>query len=233
MASDKQIAANRRNSLQSTGPTSVPGKAAASMNALKTGIHAKSVIIPTEKASDLQQLTDEYYAAYQPATPVARGLIDDLIRCEWTLRRLDSSEASLWNYQNDQSIRPVPNEHRQGKILGSNAKTLAAIQRRIDSTRRGRDRALEALRKLASQPLTAPKPQPEAIPDPVTPSSETTSQPIGFVPSLSPQAPAPTVELSPDSHPTPFHTAEIARSNPQAHTEPETINPSDLTVSKY
>src|SRR6185369_16448069 len=141
MSSQRQIEANRRNSQKSTGPTSVAGKAASSMNALKTGIHAKSVIIPGEKAADLQQLIDEYYAAYQPATPIARDLVDDLIRSAWTLRRLDTSEASLWNYQNDQTIRPIPESHRQGRVVSQNMKTLGAIQRRIDATRRGRDRA--------------------------------------------------------------------------------------------
>ena len=117
MPSEKQLAANRHNALKSTGPTSAAGKAASCMNALKTGIHAKSVIIPGEKAADLQQLIDEYYDAYQPATPIARDLVDDLIRSAWTLRRLDTSEASLWNYQNDQSFRPVPDAHRQGKVV--------------------------------------------------------------------------------------------------------------------
>jgi hypothetical protein len=146
------------------------------MNALKTGIHAKSVVIPCEKAADLQQLTDEYYACYQPATPIARGLVDDLIRCEWTLRRLDTSEASLYHYQNDQSFRPVPKEHQQGKVVAQTMKTLAAIQRRLDATRRGRDRALQQLRELAAKPLSMPAPLPEP-----TPIDSSTSREIGFV----------------------------------------------------
>ena len=160
MPSEKQIAANRRNALKSTGPTSVAGKVASSMNALKTGIHAKSVIIPGEKAVDLQQLIDEYYAHYQPDSPVARDLLDDLIRTAWTLRRLDTSEASLWNYQHDDSFRPVPKEHRQGKVVSQNMKTLAALQRRLDSTRRGRDRALKLLREHSTNPIPVPAPVP-------------------------------------------------------------------------
>ena len=115
MASDKQIAANRRNSLKSTGPTSVAGKAASSMNALKTGLRAKSLIIPGESAKDLQQLIDEYYAAYQPATPAARGLVDDLIRSEWTLRRLDTSEASLWQLPERRELPPRPQSPPPGQ----------------------------------------------------------------------------------------------------------------------
>ena len=195
MPSEKQIAANRRNAQKSTGPTSVAGKAASSMNALKTGIHAKSVIIPGEKAADLQLLIDEYYTAYQPDTPVARDLVDDLIRSAWTLRRLDTSEASLWSYQNAQSFRPVPKEHQQGKVVTQNAKTFLALQRRVDSTRRGRDRALDALHRLDRNPLPAPQTQPEAALPPATPEPPTTSTPIGFVLPPSPSTP-PTPTMS-------------------------------------
>ena len=189
MPSEKQIAANRRNAQKSTGPTSVVGKAASCMNALKTGIHAEAVIIPGETAADLQQLIDEYYTEYQPATPQTRGLVDDLIRAEWTLRRLDTSEASLWNYQTAESFRPVPKEHQQGKVLAQNMKTLGAIQRRIDSTRRGRDRALEQLRQLGCHPIPVEPFQTEVVPDLPTPEPPITCTQIGFVPPPSPATP--------------------------------------------
>ena len=72
MSSQRQIEANRRNAQKSTGPTSVTGKAASSMNALKTGIHAKSLVLPSEKLADLEQLIEEYYNRHNPATPEAR-----------------------------------------------------------------------------------------------------------------------------------------------------------------
>jgi cupin superfamily acireductone dioxygenase involved in methionine salvage len=58
------------------------------MNALKTGIHAKSLVLPSEKLADFEQLIDEYYQRHRPTSPEARLFVDDLIRCEWTLRRL-------------------------------------------------------------------------------------------------------------------------------------------------
>ena len=69
MATIKQIEANRRNAQKSTGPTSVTGKAASSMNALKSGIHAKSLLLPSEKLADLEQLIEEYYNHHNPTTP--------------------------------------------------------------------------------------------------------------------------------------------------------------------
>ena len=50
MASQKQTEANRLNAQKSTGPRSPEGKAASSMNALKSGIDAKSQIIRAASA---------------------------------------------------------------------------------------------------------------------------------------------------------------------------------------
>ena len=100
MSTLRQIEANRRNAQKSTGPTSVTGKAASSMNALKTGIHAKSLVLPSEKLADLEQLIADYYRHHRPASPDACSFVDDLIYCEWTLRRMRLAETQMWQYQN-------------------------------------------------------------------------------------------------------------------------------------
>ncbi len=117
MSTLRQIEANRRNAQKSTGPTSVTGKAVSSMNAPKTGIHAKSLVLPSEKLADLEQLIEEYYNHHQPASPEARLLLDDLINCEWTLRRLHAAEAQAWKHQDSNSYRG-PEKYPLGKSAG-------------------------------------------------------------------------------------------------------------------
>jgi hypothetical protein len=78
MASQKQLLANRLNAKKSTGPSSVEGKARSSMNALKTGIDARSQTIPSEPISQLEDLTDDYYKRFCPTTPEQRMLVDTL-----------------------------------------------------------------------------------------------------------------------------------------------------------
>lgn len=51
MATEKQIAANRRNALKSTGPRTPEGKARSRWNALKHGILAKAVVAPPYRVS--------------------------------------------------------------------------------------------------------------------------------------------------------------------------------------
>ena len=183
MSTVRQIEANRRNSEKSTGPTSVTGKAVASMNALKTGIHAKSLVLPSEKLADLEQLIDEHYQRHHPASPEARLFVDDLIRCEWTLRRLDAAETQMWQYQSDDRFRD-PQKYPLGYAASCNPGTFTKLQYRVDATRR----AIQALEKLKAETAAAPAPIPvvePALPAPVptslNPSPQTTSPQIGFV----------------------------------------------------
>src|SRR5579875_1846690 len=50
--SEARLAANRRNALFSTGPTSEAGKAISCLNALKTGLTGQTVMLPTEDAAE-------------------------------------------------------------------------------------------------------------------------------------------------------------------------------------
>src|SRR5471030_981242 len=106
MSSQAQINANRLNSQKSTGPTSPEGKAACSLNALKSGIHAESHIIPGENRAELEALTAVFLLEFQPTGPNQVALVDTLIAAEWTQRRLRRIEAELWNSR-DESLDPT------------------------------------------------------------------------------------------------------------------------------
>jgi len=169
----------------------VTGKAASSRNALKTGLHAKSLLLPDEKLADLQLLIDEYYQSHHPAAPEARCLLDDLIRCEWMLRRFDRVEAEMWPYQQQDSYR-VEENYPLGKSASQHPSTFSKLQYRIDTTRRARDRALKSLQQLEAQPAPVPEPA-------LSPSPQITSPQIGFVlpiPFDIPPAPQTAPELS-------------------------------------
>jgi hypothetical protein len=220
-----QIEANRRNAQKSTGPTSVTGKAASSMNALKSGLHAKSLVLPSEKLADLEDLIDAYYRHHRPASPDACGFVDDLIRCEWTLRRLDRAETQMWRFQSEDTFGD-PEKFPLGKAATYNPNSFSKLQYRIDATRRARDRALLALEKLQAKAAAAPVPgtdktdmsfrrslletrcQPclspvSPAPDPPTliPSPLTTFPRIGFVPPTTPDAPSQPVPAPPNLDP--------------------------------
>ena len=62
MTSTKQIEANRRNSLKSTGPRTPEGKAVASLNNLRHGLRARTVVLPGEKPEEFHQLCNDLEA---------------------------------------------------------------------------------------------------------------------------------------------------------------------------
>jgi hypothetical protein len=163
------------------------------MNALKTGIHAKSLVLPTEKLADLEQLIGEYYQRHHPATPEARALVDDLVYGEWLKRRLRVAETQLWVYDHQQSCRPH-DKLPLGQTAASRGKSFAQLQWRMECTRRATERAIQDLKLLEAEP-EAPAPEPPDPEPPSLPSSpETTSPEIGFVletPSAAPLQPAP------------------------------------------
>jgi hypothetical protein len=161
------------------------------MNALKTDIHAQSLVLPIENPADLEALIDEYYRHYRPASPLARAFVDDLIRCEWHLRRFDNAETEMWQYQN-QNTYGDEEEFPLGQSCTCHPGSFSKLQYRIDATRRARTRALQALEKLQAEPAPAPpvEPDPPALCAPsLTHSPQTTSPQIGFVPSISARSP--------------------------------------------
>ena len=127
------------------------------MNALKTGIYGQSLVLPSEDFADLDQLTEDYYQHHQPATPDARCFVDDLIYCEWMLRRLRAAETQAWQYQSDNKYSD-PQKYPLGQSATCHATTFSKLQYRLDATRRARWRALDALAKLKA----APAPDPDA-----------------------------------------------------------------------
>ena len=203
MSTLRQIEANRRNAQKSTGPTSVTGKAASSMNALKTGIYAKSLVLPSENLADLEQLIGEYYESHHPTTPETRALVDDLIYGEWLKRRLRAAETQIWAYDHQENYRPDP-KYPLGQTAASRGKAFAQLQWRIECTRRASRQALQDLQQL--QAATHHAPVPSQVPDPAGASSinhsiQNTSPQIGFVPAAPPAPPpdASPMPLSPTS----------------------------------
>ena len=198
MSSQRQIEANRRNAQKSTGPTSVTGKAVSSMNALKSGIHAKSLVLPSEKLADLEQLIDDYYQRHNPDSPEARLYLDEVIHCEWLLRRYRAAETQMWQYQ-AQSAYADEQRYPLGKSATGHSTPFSKLQYRVDATRRAYQRSLKALKELQAEAAAAPAPEPAGQPS-LNPSPQTTSPQIGFVPAY-PLAAPPQPALDPDLPP--------------------------------
>jgi len=94
--SDARLAANRANAALSTGPTSLEGKAKSSLNAVKTGLTGRTVLLSTDDAAVYQQHLDRHFSQYQPATDEERALIQAIGDTEWRLLRIAPLEAGIY-----------------------------------------------------------------------------------------------------------------------------------------
>src|SRR5205814_4796660 len=97
----KQIEANRRNALQSTGPTSVNGKHASRRNALRHGFTAETVLEPLENLEEYRTFEAAILSEYLPQTPVEQELVHRLASLFWRLRRAALVETGLLRMQGE------------------------------------------------------------------------------------------------------------------------------------
>ena len=182
MATISQIEANRRNALKSTGPRTPEGQAVSRLNALKTGIDARSQVIPGESPEDLETLALDYHHRFHPAAPEQSFLVDTLIQSEWLLRRYRKVEAQLWTYELAALLTPNK-KCSLGQAFNRGCDTFTRLQRRIDSAERNYHRALDKLQRFQSAPVPA-GPVPAPAEAPAEPASQPEVEP----------APAPQVE---------------------------------------
>ena len=106
MASDRQIAANRRNALHSRGPQTAEGRAHSRRNALKHGLTARSLILEGERATQFEELRTELITTYAPHGLVEEQLVDVMAGLLWRLRRVPALEAAAFAWMQRCHQRP-------------------------------------------------------------------------------------------------------------------------------
>jgi len=123
MTSLRQIEANRRNALKSTGPRTEAGKEQSRRNAYRHGLTAETVITCLEDIEDYKAFEATIIADYDPETAVERELVLRLASLLWRSRRAILIESGLFAIQAE-----VVRDRRRRR----NARTVAPrLERRI------------------------------------------------------------------------------------------------------
>jgi hypothetical protein len=99
MTSFRQIEANRRNAIRSTGPNTEEGKRRSRQNAIRHGLCAETVIENVEDVEDYRAFEAAVIADYDAQTAVERELVLRLASLLWRLRRATSIETDLLRIQ--------------------------------------------------------------------------------------------------------------------------------------
>ena len=141
MATPAQIAANRANSLKSTGPRSAEGKSA-------------SIVIPGEDPADYDALRADYLHEYRPQSASESFHVDTMLRADWHKRRLQNVEADLYRTV----LAESPGNPLAAVLLAESpaAKLLLRVQRQIAAFERTWYRANAELRRARAEAEPAP-----------------------------------------------------------------------------
>ncbi len=145
MTTQKQIEANQRNSLKSTGPVTVTGRAIVAQNAAKHGLLSAKVPIDEEEREGFLIFAAELHQLFMPANALECILVDRIISNAWRLRRIIHIETltlakSLHTSWGAGSYQDV--------FMGNTGQAMAVLSRYERSLENGLFRALKELKEI-------------------------------------------------------------------------------------
>jgi hypothetical protein len=94
--SPAQLAANRANSQLSTGPTTPEGKSRSSLNAVKTGLTGRTVLLPSDDAAAYEKHILDWFEELGPVGPRECALAQSLADNAWRVLRLPALEMAIF-----------------------------------------------------------------------------------------------------------------------------------------
>jgi hypothetical protein len=102
--------ASRINGAKSNGPKTEDGRRAASLNAVKHGLTAETVVLPNESEEEYQAELHGYLQHFAPANKPEADLVLQLASAQWRLARYTAVETSLFDIQMEKSCKYVDKE---------------------------------------------------------------------------------------------------------------------------
>jgi hypothetical protein len=155
MSTAAQIAANQKNAQLSTGPTSEPGKAKSSLNAVKSGLTGRTVLLPGDDAALYQAHISHFVEHYAPVGDDERNLVQSLADTEWRLLRIPALEMGIYAVGRLEFAGSFANQDEAVRKHLIEAQVFLAYQRQLNNLsiqenrlRRQRDKDTAALREL-------------------------------------------------------------------------------------
>jgi hypothetical protein len=159
MSSEAQIHANRANALHSTGPTSSTGRAKSSLNAVKTGLTGRTVLLPGDDAAAYQAHVQRFQDRHKPVAGEEQNLVQSLADTEWRLLRIPALEMGIYalgrlelaekfTKEQDESVRNALIETQTYLTYQRQLNNLSVQENRL---RRQREKDLAQLKELQTK----------------------------------------------------------------------------------
>ena len=184
-----RLAANRRNAQLSTGPNSITGKAHSSLNALKTGLTGRTVLLPGEDVDVYQNFVGSIIRKFRPVGLRECELVQAIADTRWRLARISSLEANIYSLAQIELADLFPDHAPHIRAALIDAKTFLVYNRQLNNLSIHENRLQRRLEKdlaeLCSLQADRPKSAPQnAIRKPGSPYNNphdaSTGLPDGF-----------------------------------------------------
>ena len=94
--SPAQLAANRANAQLSTGPRTPEGKAKSSLNAVRTGLTGRTILLSASEADAYELHVARFACDWNPVGDRETELVQSLADTQWRLNRIPILEAGLY-----------------------------------------------------------------------------------------------------------------------------------------
>ena len=133
MSSQKQIDANRDNAQLSTGPKTPEGKAKSSLNAVKTGLTGRTVLLPSDDAVLYEAHVAEFTTRLAPVGEDEQNLVQALADTEWRLLRIPALEMGIYALGRIEFAELFANEDEAVRKHLIEAKIFLVYQRQLNN----------------------------------------------------------------------------------------------------
>jgi len=160
MSSQRQIDAARANGAKSHGPITEEGRKISSMNAVKYGLTAHTVVLPNEDHEEYDLLLDTYFNDLQPIDIFERDLVVEMVNTKWRQRRFCSVESLMFEREIFQHRAQIEKEYGsdtrvvahafafRNLALGGSLPMLSQVESRLERIYARASRALHQHRQL-------------------------------------------------------------------------------------
>jgi hypothetical protein len=92
----KRLLANQANAQLSTGPRTEEGRAKSSLNAVKTGLTGRTVLLPSDDTAEYELHLAAYAEEFAPVGLLETNLVQSIADTDWRLRRIPALESALF-----------------------------------------------------------------------------------------------------------------------------------------
>jgi hypothetical protein len=158
MATEAQMLANQANAQKSLGPVTEAGKAKSSLNAVKTGLTGRTVLLPGDDAARYEAHVADFFNEFAPVGDAEQKLVQSVADSEWRLLRIPALEMAVYALGRLELADLFPNEDPEVRQQLIQAKVFLVYQRQFNNLsiqetrlRRQRERDLAALKQLQDE----------------------------------------------------------------------------------